>query len=388
MKITITLANCHRKDGKKQIYINVSHQYKRKKIPTGFFINPSDWDDKTQRVAKKATDSQTINNFLFDKIARFEKTERELNATGIYYSVGDIVADKSNKGNFVEYCRNEVNRRKDLGQIQYSQENCYWNVIDILVKFGGAVIPFSKITLKFIKDLHDFVVREKNDCSPTTHRKYQNHLRTFFNCAIDDRLIDSVNWRRVSLAKAQPKEIESLTSAQLKQMESNPIINPHINYVRELFLFGCYTGCAFVDIMSLTDKNIVRDGDKVWLKYYRTKNQQLAKVPLHSDYCAKALPLIEKYGNTKKGTIFPTISNQEANRTLKIIQEIYKFDTIAKLGTHVARHTFITLLLQFGIDIYNVKICAGHATIATTQKYVYEASIDMDKNFAEADFDL
>ncbi len=180
MKISNILVKCDRKDGKNQIYIQISHKGQRKKIRTDFFILPSEWDAKAQKVTKKCSDFQRINNFLADQRAKYEKNERDLILTGEYYDIADIIADKSPNGDFVQYCRNEVTRRQELGKIQYSQENCYWNVIDLLVKFGGAVIPFKKINMKFVKDLHDYVIREKADCSPTTQRKYQNHLRTFF----------------------------------------------------------------------------------------------------------------------------------------------------------------------------------------------------------------
>ncbi len=204
---------------------------------------------------------------------------------------------------------------------------------------------------------------------------------------MDDRLIDSINWRRIELVKAKHKEIESITSDQLREMEARPITNAQINYIRELFLFGCYTGCAFADIMNLTADNIQCDGERVWLKYRRVKNGELAKVPLHYRHCSKALPLIEKHSDIHRKTLFPPVTNQNANKNLKIIQEIYQLTNVEKLGTHVARHTFITLMIQFGIDIYNVKICAGHASIQTTMKYVYDASIDMERNLREADFD-
>lgn len=387
MKLSVILVNNKRADGRQQLYFNISHKGERYKKATGFFITTSEWDASAQKVNKKHSDFQKINNYLADTRAKWEKNERDLIIYGEPYTIADIIADKSPDGDFVQYCKNEVKRRKELGKIQYSQENCYWNVIELLEQFGGAVIPFKKVNMKFVKDLHDFVIKTKADCSPTTKRKYQNHLRTFFNCAMDDRLIEPINWRRIELVKAKYREIESITSEQLKEIEARPITNEHINFIRDLFLFGCYTGCAFSDIMKLTPNNIQRDGQKIWLKYNRTKNQQLAKVPLHYKHCAKALPLIEKYSDSKRKTLFPHVTNQNANKNLKIIQEIYQLTNVEKLGTHVARHTFITLMLQFGVDIYNVKICAGHKKISTTQKYVHDASIDMERNLREADFD-
>ena len=139
--------------------------------------------------------------------------------------------------------------------------------------------------------------------------------------------------------------------------------------VRDMFVFSCYTGLAYVDMINLTPENIIAgtDGDR-WIRTCREKTLIPVNVPL----LPSALNIIDKYKANERaladGKIFPTVSNQKVNSYLK---EIADLSGITKNVTfHIARHTFATTIaLSNGVPIETVSKMLGHTKITTTQIY-------------------
>jgi len=139
--------------------------------------------------------------------------------------------------------------------------------------------------------------------------------------------------------------------------------------IRDLFIFSCYTGLAYIDVMQLTPSNITVgiDGD-YWLITSRQKTSNPVRVPL----LPKAFELIERYKAHPRAlasaTLFPTITNQKLNSYLKEVADLCGIQK--NLTFHLARHTFATTVtLTNGVPIESVSKMLGHSTITTTQIY-------------------
>lgn len=136
-----------------------------------------------------------------------------------------------------------------------------------------------------------------------------------------------------------------------------------------MFIFSCYTGLSYIDVMQLNEDNIAIgiDGGR-WLITNKQKTHNKVKIPL--------LPIVEilikKYNGhikTKKTkTLFPNISNQKLNSYLKEIADLCRIKK--NLTFHIARYTFATTItLSNGVPIETVSKLLGHTKIATTQIY-------------------
>jgi site-specific recombinase XerD len=139
--------------------------------------------------------------------------------------------------------------------------------------------------------------------------------------------------------------------------------------VRDIFLFSCYTGLAYVDVAKLTKNAIVADGNATtWIVVDRTKTGVMANIPL----LPQAEKIIYKYKDHPKvlvsGKLLPMISNQKVNAYLK---EISVLCGITKeLSHHCARHTFATTVtLSNGVPIETVSKMLGHSSLKSTQHY-------------------
>jgi site-specific recombinase XerD len=171
-----------------------------------------------------------------------------------------------------------------------------------------------------------------------------------------------------------------LTNQELLLIEEKQFSVPRLEWVRDLFVFSCYTGLAYTDVMQLKPSNIIVGIDgKRWIKTFRQKNDIAVNLPL----LPQALEIINKYIEhpraKSKRTLLPVISNQRLNGYLKEIADILGIEK--NLTFHLARHTFATTItLSNGVPIETVSKMLGHTKITTTQIYakVVEKKIGQD----------
>jgi integrase/recombinase XerD len=175
-------------------------------------------------------------------------------------------------------------------------------------------------------------------------------------------------------------EREFLSENELSNLQSYDFKIERLDRVRDLFVFSCFTGISYVDIMNLTKENITIgiDGNK-WIFTNRQKTKAPVKIPILNI----AQELLNKYENHPitilTETLFPIISNEKVNLYLK---EIADACGIRKnLTFHMARHTFATTVtLSNGVPIETVSKLLGHTKIASTQIYarVIEKKVSED----------
>jgi integrase len=142
-----------------------------------------------------------------------------------------------------------------------------------------------------------------------------------------------------------------------------------VDTIRDIFLFSCYTGFAYIDVATLREDHIKTGVDgKKWLIKPRQKTGISERVPI----LPPALKILEKYADQnikqQRKTLLPVPSNQKVNAYLKEIADICSITT--KITFHIARHTFATTVtLQNGVPMDSVSKMLGHRSIKTTQIY-------------------
>jgi integrase len=155
-----------------------------------------------------------------------------------------------------------------------------------------------------------------------------------------------------------------------------------LELVRDIFVFCCFTGFAYIDVKNLTQENLVMgiDGGK-WINTERNKTKVRTNIPLLDI----PLKIIAKYNNNPRtinsGKLLPVLSNQKSNAYLKEIADLCGINK--NLTTHLARHTFATTVtLNNDVDIASVSKMLGHTSIKTTQIYakVLDKKVSNDMN--------
>ena len=252
---------------------------------------------------------------------------------------------------------------------------------------GVADIPIKKLTSGMIDDFEHFLrVNKENGNNAAV--KYIRYLKKVTRVAIankwlsEDPFINKRYTRTVANREAlTEKEVKSIMALNLTAL-------PRLEQVRDIFIFCCFTGLAFVDISTLTRNQIIEDEHgECWIRKKRQKTDELSCIPLLD------IPrrIADKYKNhptvIAKGVVLPVISNQRMNSYLSEIATLAKVHK--HLTTHIARHTFATVSLRNHVPLETISKMLGHSDIQTTQIYakMVEEAISEDMRKMRAKFD-
>ncbi len=171
--------------------------------------------------------------------------------------------------------------------------------------------------------------------------------------------------------KGKTKNVDRyyLSKEELQQIAEKRFVSERLGQVRDVFLFCCFTGLAYIDVFQLKTSHISNgnDGER-WIITNRQKTKTRSAIPL----LPTAVEIINKYASNlvclNKGTLLPVPSNQKMNEFLKEIADLCGITK--KLTSHIARHTFATTVtLSNGVPIESVSKMLGHTNIRTTQHY-------------------
>ena len=233
-------------------------------------------------------------------------------------------------------------------------------------------LAFGQLTEQFIHDYQTFAMENKGYAIDTV-RHHLVILKKICRLAYKDGYADRIHFRHFTLPKkteTTPRALSRESFERIRDVEIPAYRKSHM-LARDMFLFGCYTGVCYADVVSITHENLYTDEDgALWLKYRRKKNELRASVKL----LPEAVALIEKYLRR----------HMKALATLAGIKD--------DLCYHQARHSFASLItLEAGVPIETISRMLGHSDISTTQVYARVSPKklfeDMDK-FIEATQDF
>lgn len=210
----------------------------------------------------------------------------------------------------------------------------------------------NELTTTDVEDIYTYMLGKMSNNSAIC---YMRKLKTILIYAIREGYISS-NPLTFKLYKDKVKT-EPLTLEEVRKIRTKVLWSNSMENVRDLFIFQCYTGLAFRDMSSLTQKDIKVDKDgKEWIVKERIKTGVSAFIPV--------LPVVKEI-LVKHQYLLPTLSNQKYNSYLKEIQEVCGIKK--NLHSHLARHTCGTLLLNAGVDILTVSKVLGHSSSKITE---------------------
>ncbi|MEL1246141.1 site-specific integrase [Flavobacterium sp. DGU11] len=204
-------------------------------------------------------------------------------------------------------------------------------------KYGIDDLEFRELNYEFIKD-YEFYLKTVKNISNNTTLKYISNFKKIVLRAIDKDIITVDPFKRFKGKKDKIVK-RPLTRQELSVLESHPLLVERLAMVRDVFVFQCYTGLAYIDVFNLKHSDIKRgdDGD-LWIISDRQKTGSAFNVPL----LPQALRIIERYKDhpqcLMRNTVLPVISNQRMNGYLKEIADLCGIES--QLNTHKARRTF------------------------------------------------
>lgn len=379
------------KEGKSPIVLRITLDGDRVTIgTTGITVTPSLWDIKKQRLKGKSTEALQVNKKLdniedeireiSDKLEYEGKLSLEkvkaiyLNAEDESNTIGalfDKFLASVQEQVVVSHLSATTLRKYMLCKIRFMKM--------LRDKYHSKDMLLKDITPAVIQDFSVYLMTVVRQCNNTA-MKTMKTLKTIILYGMKLGVIHTDPYLGVRL-HLEPVDRGFLTEDELQAIIMKDFDIERLGFVRDLFVFSCFTGLAYIDVKKLRPENIVTLNGREWIKLAREKTSTPVSVVLFDG----AKCIIKKYENhTKlKGKLFPSMSNQKMNQYLK---EIAVSCGIQKNITfHMARHTFATLTLSKGVPIESVSRMLGHTNIKTTQIYAKitnkKIEEDMDKFF-------
>lgn len=205
-------------------------------------------------------------------------------------------------------------------------------------------------------------------------------MKTVCRLAYREGLADVLLFDRAKISKGNKKLPKALDKEALDKLMALYFedLEEEIETARDIFLFACYTGAAYCDLMGLGKKHLFRDDEgSLWLKFNRHKTGVLCRVKL----LPEAIRLIEKFHSNGRETLLPFMRYAAYQSYLKALR--LRAGISFPFTTHTARHTFATLItLEQGVPIETVSKMLGHSNISMTERY---AKVTPQKLFEEFD---
>lgn len=362
------------------VFARISVNGRRCEISLKKKINPQNWDDVKGKARGTKDEIRKLNEHIERVRTLIADCYHALVQQKKVVTVDAVKAlflgDDENEMTLIklgEYHNSEMKDKLADGTMKNYYTTQKYIAKFLKEKLHRNDISLAELNYKFIIDFETYLSKHqpKDHQKPLHNNGIMKHLERLCKMVNMAVTMDWLNKDPFAKFKQHFDKVERfyLTKEELAAIEKKKFNIERLQTVKDLFLFSCYTGLAYIDTMNLTTENIIKgiDGND-WLITSRQKTDTDVRVPL----LPQAEALIKKYKNHPKasnhGTLFPVISNQKTNSYLKEIADLCNINKAVTF--HIARHTFATTVtLSNGVPIESVSKMLGHTTIRSTQVY-------------------
>lgn len=367
-------SNYENKEGKSPVMLRVFLNGEMANFgSTKIFVDKSLWSNSTSRMKGRTSESLSVNSsldaisttlmnihrkFENDSALSIDKIRSVYYGKNNEYSTFLQIFDK-----FIEDIRQRVGHTISKDSLQkYSVLRRHFGEF-LCSKYNRKDIGLTEFTPSIVHDFELYLSTVAGCCYNTSVKKLKT-LKTITIYAQKRGVLhhDPFLNHRFHL---EAVDRGFLTDEEILKIANKELSIQRLELVRDMFLFSCFTGLAYIDVANLTPDNIVKLDGKEWIM---TKRQ---KTSVETNVLLLDIPksIIFKYGHKtyRDGKLFPVLSNQKTNSYLKEIADLCGIKK--NLTFHLARHTFATMSLSKGVPMESVSKMLGHTNIKTTQIY-------------------
>ena len=367
-------SNYVNKEGKTSVMLRIYLNNERLSLgSTGISVKSSQWDKEKERIKGRTTEALNTNLQLDNIASGLQSIFRRI-------EMSDVVSLERIKSEFLgkkeeidtlmqlfEKHNGDVAKQVgvSVGKATLQKYNvCKRHFSEFLEKqYKRSDLKLTELTYVVIREF-DLYLRTEVGQNPNTATKTMKTFKTItlLGQKMGVLLHDPFMNHRFHI---EPVNRGFLTDEEILCIAHKQINIPRLELIRDIFIFSCFTGLAYIDVSNLTPDHIVTLGDKQWIMTQRQKTSVETNVLLLD--IPKAI--IAKYGGKtyRNGKLFPMLTNQKTNSYLKEIADICGIKK--NLTFHLARHTFATMSLSKGVPMESVSKMLGHTNIRTTQIY-------------------
>jgi integrase len=336
--------------------------------------HPDRWDTQKGRMKGNSAEKTVMNRkieqaeiFIKEAYSRTILTAGYVTAEQIKNEFTGIAAKAENLLELLSEHNREYEKRLGIDRKHRSYEpyKQSFNHLSgfISTKYGLNDFPLKKLDLTFITD-YNYYLRVDAGLHTNTAFTHVFILKKMMKRAISQGVILYDPFEEFVPNRKQSKYLH-ISGDELEKIMSARISSKSVRFVRDMFVFSCFTGLAYSDMCNLSEKHLSEKPDgSIWIEIPRYKTD----VESHVRLLDIPLDIIEKYLHLRENDrLFkiPTVSF--VSRTMRKIEELCG---IKHLHFHMARHTFATLIcLSNGISMKTLSKLMGHTSMRTTKNY-------------------
>lgn len=330
---------------------------------------------------KPKTPIDRTHNLENLKIAESIRQKREnfLNKPEIYskYEKEQLKIKELGEMCFVEYFKKLAYKRKA------SNHDNWLSALNYLNDFTNGSLKFEDLNQKFLEDFKEYLLEtkskrsDKKKLSQNSAVSYFNKVKAALKQAYADGILQSNLNAKVKPIKTAETRREHLSLEELNRLVKTPC---NIELLKRMALFSALTGLRFSDIQKMTWSELEFVKEQGYILNFNQKKTKGVEV----------LPISEQAYSFTNGAENPNEMPQDENVFEGLKYSAYSNKHLAQwigaagitknITFHCFRHTFATLQLFNGTDIYTVSKMLGHKDLKTTQ--VYAKIVDEAKRTA------
>ena len=352
--------------------------------------NPDLWNPRESRMDGKSREAVEVNGRLENLLLSIQSVYQSLLARGCPFDATDVKelfqGSVQTRCMFIERLDMLIKEKESHIGIDLRKESMasYHSTRIhlqefIQAKYKVSDLAFSQLTENFIHEFQQYFLGECG-FQESSFYNVATHLKTVCRLAYREGLADILLFDKAKISKGNkklPKALDRGAFEKLKTLHFEDL-EEEMETARDIFLFACYTGAAYCDLMELDKSHLVRDDEgSLWLKFNRHKTG----VPCRVKLLPEAIRLMEKLHSDERETLLPFMGYATYQSYLKALR--LRAGISFPFTTHTARHTFATLItLEQGVPIETVSKMLGHSNVSMTERY---AKVTPQKLFEEFD---
>ncbi|MCO6164507.1 site-specific integrase [Flavobacterium sp. NRK F7] len=368
--IKVTLRKKKLKSEKESLYLDY---YPEIINPTTGAKTRREFLDLHVYINPKNQEERKYNQEAFE-VANLVKSKRELQIRNKEFGFKENINLNVDFVNFYQTIVDEYYNKTSL-----SNYNTWKASLNHFINFSNGIIMSSQLDTTYINRYRNYLLqvkttrnaKEPKRISINTASSYYKNFIYVLKQAYKRNFISINLAEDAKYIKEEETHREYLTEEELTALWKTPIKDEK---VKHMALFSALTGLRFIDVTNLTWKDVFNDKHQgYYIQFREQKTKNIKNHPISET----AYNILKSQDNSED-LIFGNIKYSQITRPLKLwLQDA---NITKKISFHNFRHSYATLQLANGTDIYTVSKLLGHKNVATTQIYTKI----LDKNKIEA----
>jgi len=290
--ILIWINSSRAKDNTAELYARVTVNSKRANIRLKKKIDIDSWDKSKSRVKGNSQEARIINQYIEQTKSELFQAYQDLKAENQFITSKLIKArflgvgpKKQTVQGIITYHNEYLAHKLHKDTLRSYKTSQQYILEYIKMDYKSSDLYLDDLNYRFIVGFESFLrsyvcKKSLRTIANNTTMKHIQRLKKMTNMAIALEWLNKDPFIKFK-SKLEKREREFLTQLELEEIQNFETSIIRLDLVKDLFLFSCYTGISYVDIMGLTTDNILKGIDgNLWIETTRIKTKTPVRLPL------------------------------------------------------------------------------------------------------------